>query len=114
MVGGLTPGDAVADPPELIDGYPEPTMFGTLPAFGFFIRHADRVTLDNVEVRFDQQDTRTAYAVRDVTDIDFHHTNADKVTGSPTFTLDAVDQFMVTTSRPVPDTRLAHVDHDEL
>ena len=114
IVGGLTPGDAVADPPELVDGYPEPTMFGTLPAFGFFIRHADRVTLDNVEVRFDQQDTRTAFDVVDVTDIDFHHTNADKVTGSPTFTLDDVDQFMVTTSRPVPDTRLAHVDHDEL
>lgn len=114
MVGGLTPADAVADPPELVDGYPEPTMFGTLPAFGFFIRHADRLTLDNVEVRFDQQDTRTAFAVRDVTDIDFHHTNADKVAGSPTFTLDDVDQFMVTTSRPVPDTRLDHVDHDEL
>jgi hypothetical protein len=88
------------------------------------VRHAARVRLlhparrpghlDNVEVRFDQQDTRTAFGVVDVTDIDFHHTNADKVTGSPTFTLDDVDQFMVTTSRPVPDTRLAHVDHDEL
>ena len=114
MIGGLTPAAAVADPPELINGYPEPTMFGTLPAFGFFIRHADRITLDNVEVRFDQQDTRTAYAITDVTDIDFHHTNADKVAGSPTFTLNAVDTFMVSTSRPVPDTRLDHVDHDEL
>src|SRR5581483_11113849 len=28
LVGGLTPGDAVADPPELVDAYPEPTMFG--------------------------------------------------------------------------------------
>ena len=67
-----------------------------------------------MEVRFDQQDTRTAYAITDVTDIDFHHTNADKVAGSPTFTLNAVDTFMVSTSRPVPDTRLDHVDHDEL
>jgi parallel beta-helix repeat protein len=114
MVGGLTPGDAVADPPELVDGYPEPTMFGTLPAFGFFIRHADRLTLDNVEVRFEAQDTRTAFAVVDVADIDFHHTNADKVAGSPTFTLDNVDDFLLTTSRPVGDTRLPHVDHDEL
>ena len=31
MVGGLTTGDAVQDPPELEDAYPEPSMFGTLP-----------------------------------------------------------------------------------
>jgi len=114
MVGGLTPADAVADPPELEIGYPEPTMFGTLPAFGFFIRHANGVTLDNVEVRFENQDTRTAFAVRDVTDVDFHHTRADLVTGTPTFTLDSVDEFRLTTSRPVPDTMLDHVDHREL
>jgi len=114
MVGGLTPADAVADPPELENGYPEPTMFGTLPAFGFFIRHANGVTLDNVEVRFENQDTRTAFAIRDVTDVDLHHARADKVAGSPTCTLDTIDEFRLTTSRPVPDTILDHVDHTEL
>ncbi len=114
MLGGLTPADAVANPPELENGYPEPTMFGTLPAFGFFIRHANGITLDNVEVRYENQDTRTAFAVRDVTDIDLHHTRADKTTGAPTFTLDGVDEFRLTTSRPVPDTVIDHVDHREL
>ncbi len=40
LVGGLSPGDAVQDPPELEDAYPENYMFGTLPAYGFFIRHS--------------------------------------------------------------------------
>jgi polygalacturonase len=114
MVGGLTPGDAVADPPENVNAYPEPTMFGTLPAYGFFMRHARGVTLDNVEVRYEQTDTRPAFVLRDVADADFHHVRADQATGTPTFVLDSVDGFIVSTSRPVPDTRLDHVDHREL
>jgi polygalacturonase len=114
MVGGLSMNDAPANPPERENAYPEPSMFGTLPAFGFFIRHARGITLDDVEVRFDKTDTRPAYALRDVADADVHHNRADKVPDVPTFVLDDVDGFIVTTSRPVADTRLDHVDHKEL
>src|SRR5690349_15888036 len=79
LAGGLAPSDAVQNPPELETAYPEPSMFGTLPAYGFFIRHARRVTLDSVEVRFEQRDTRPAMVLRDVTEADFHHNRADKV-----------------------------------
>ncbi|MBF8193538.1 hypothetical protein ITP53_49270 [Nonomuraea sp. K274] len=47
-------------------------------------------------------------------DADFHHNRANTVQGTPTFVLDDVDDFTVTTSRPVPDTRLDHTDHKEL
>jgi polygalacturonase len=114
LVGGLSMGDAVANPPELETAYPEPTMFGTLPAYGWFIRHAEGITMDNVEVRYEQTDTRPALALREVTDADFHHNRADKTPSVPTFLLDNVDDFTVTTSRPVPDTHLDHVNHNEL
>ncbi|KAB2340653.1 glycoside hydrolase family 28 protein [Actinomadura rudentiformis] len=114
LAGGLTPGDVNQNPPENEGAYPETTMFGPLPAYGFFIRHAKGITLDNVEVRFEERDTRPAYALRDVADADFHHNRADKVEGTPTFVLDDVDDFTVTTSRPVPDTRLDHTGHKEL
>jgi polygalacturonase len=114
MVGGLTPGDANQNPPELENAYPEPTMFGTLPAYGFFIRHANGVSLDNVDVRFEKQDTRPAFVLRDVTDVDFHHDRAQKAPDTPTFVLDDVDDFTVTTSRPVDDVHLDHADHKEL
>jgi polygalacturonase len=114
MLGGLTPADAVADPPELETAYPEPTMFGTLPAYGFFIRHATGINLDNVEVRYEQEDTRPAIVLREVADVDFHHSRADKQQATPTFALDNVDDFTVSTSRPVADTHLDHVDHRQL
>jgi hypothetical protein len=34
--GGGTKEQAALDPPEKEDTYPEPTMFGDLPAYGFF------------------------------------------------------------------------------
>jgi hypothetical protein len=45
-----------------------------------------------------------------VSDADFHRNRADKVQGAPTFVLDDVDDFTVTTSRPVRDTHLDHTD----
>jgi polygalacturonase len=114
LVGGLSPADAVASPPELENAYPENTMFGTLPAFGFFIRHVAGIDLDNVAVRVSTADTRPAFVLSDVTDADFHHVRADSAQGVPTFVLDGVDDFTVTDSRPVGDTHADHVDHQEL
>src|SRR5262252_9005286 len=39
-------------PPERETNYPEPSMFGELPAYGFFIRHARGIELNNVETSF--------------------------------------------------------------
>jgi polygalacturonase len=114
VVGGLTPDDVIQNPPENEGAYPEPTMFGPLPAYGLFIRHAKGITLDNVEVGFNKRDTRPAYVLRDVADATFRRNRAGKVAGIPTFVLDNVDDFTVTTSRPVPDTHLDHADHREL
>jgi hypothetical protein len=114
LVGGLSPADAVANPPELENAYPENTMFGTLPAYGFFIRHVAGIDLDNVAVRFSTADTRPAFVLSDVTDADFHHVRADRADSVPTFVLNGVDDFSVTDSRPVGDTHADHVDHQEL
>lgn len=114
LAGGLTPGDAVANPPELETAYPEPSMFGTLPAYGFFVRHARGISWDNVDVRFGKPDTRPAFVLRDVADADVHHCRADRVAGTPTFVLDGVDDFRVSDGRPVPEARVDHADHQEL
>ncbi|MFD1045817.1 glycoside hydrolase family 28 protein [Kibdelosporangium lantanae] len=114
LLGGLTPGDAVANPPELETAYPEPSMFGTLPAYGWFVRHAKGVTFDNMETRYDKVDTRPAVVLRDVTDVDFHHTRADKAPDVATFALDGVSDFRLSTSRPVADAYVEHTDHQEL
>jgi len=51
------------DTPEQEKQYPEPSMFGMLPAYGFFIRHAKGIELNNVEVGFMEEDRRPAFVL---------------------------------------------------
>ena len=39
--------------PELAGNYPDPGMFGALPAYGLYCRHVDGLTLSNVQLSFD-------------------------------------------------------------
>ena len=39
-------------PPEQEKAYPEPSMFGLLPAHSFYVRHAKNISVRDVEVRF--------------------------------------------------------------
>jgi polygalacturonase len=74
--GGGTREDAAREPPENETAYPEPSMFGTLPAYGFYLRHARNVTLRDVEVGFSTEDLRPAFVLNDVTDVHFDHVRA--------------------------------------
>lgn len=56
----------VKDIPEQISKYPEFTMFGEMPAWGFFIRHVDGITFDNVRLRTVESDFRPPYVLCDV------------------------------------------------
>lgn len=47
-------------------GYPEFTMFGELPAWGMYIRHADGVKLKNIRLAYLQDDFRPAIVTDDV------------------------------------------------
>lgn len=46
--------------------YPEATMWGTLPAKGFFVRHARNVKFENVEIQTEQPDARPEFVRVDV------------------------------------------------
>ena len=52
--------------PEREKEYPEPSMFGMLPAYGFFIRHAKGIELNDVEVGFMKEDRRPAFVLESV------------------------------------------------
>lgn len=55
--------------PEHEEGYPEIRMFGRLPAYGFYIRHAHNLRLRNIEIISDKDDFRPAVVCDDVKDI---------------------------------------------
>jgi hypothetical protein len=54
------------DVPERAARYPRVTMYGVLPAFGLYLRHARDVTLRNVELTAERADVRPALVADDV------------------------------------------------
>ncbi|MBR1388182.1 MAG: glycoside hydrolase family 28 protein [Prevotella sp.] len=54
------------DIPEQINKYPEFTMFGEMPAWGFFVRHVDSIIFDDVRLRTVGPDFRPPYVFDDV------------------------------------------------
>jgi polygalacturonase len=108
--GGGTRAQAALEPAERETNYPEPSMFGELPAYGFFIRHARGVELSNVEVGFMTEDLRPAFHLEDVRGATFLGVAAQKAADVPTFVLKNVEDFNVRNSRPVPDTRVERTE----
>src|SRR5947207_165789 len=91
--GGGTKEQAALDPPEKEDTYPEPTMFGELPAYGFFIRHVKGLEMRDVEVSYLKEDVRPPLWLNDVMGADFQHIKTQRSEGIPTFVLKNVADF---------------------
>lgn len=75
--GGYTVEDGKRIPPENEKTYPEPWMFGTIPAKGFYIRHAQGVTLDNVHFHYKQPDGRPLFVTDDVEKVVYRNITVD-------------------------------------
>lgn len=69
--GGAPAAMALLRPPLNELAYPEPNMFGDLPATGFFIRDAKNVEMSNVEIAVASADPRPAMRLESVEDADF-------------------------------------------
>jgi hypothetical protein len=61
--------DSLVKIPECARNYPECRMFGILPAWGFYCRHAEGIKFDQVTLRVKGSDYRPALVCDDVRDI---------------------------------------------
>jgi polygalacturonase len=104
--GGGTKEQAALDPPEKEDTYPEPTMFGELPAYGFFIRHVKGLRMNDVQVSYLNEDARPAFWMNQVKDVEFYRLRAQHGANVSTFVLRNVEDFVLQQSWPLPDTRI--------
>jgi polygalacturonase len=101
--GGGSADLAKRRPPEADKAYPDPDMFGDLPASGFFIRHARNIEMSNVEIVTEAADARPAFWLNDVEEIDLFRLRLPK---GPSFLLDQVTGFRSFGSRWLPDRRI--------
>jgi len=106
--GGGTRELAQRQPPEEAPSYPEPTMFGELPASGFFIRHARNIAMSNVAVATLSADARPAFWLQDVVGADFFRM---RFPAGAAYALDRVTQFRSFGCRSLADVRLDEVPH---
>jgi hypothetical protein len=58
--------------PEFENHYPEFSMWGELPAWGVYIRHANGVSLKNVKFELDNPDFRPAIVADQTQDLQLH------------------------------------------
>ncbi len=112
--GGGTKAQAALVPPEKEKDYPEPVMFGEMPAYGFFIRHVNGIQLDNVEISYMKAEARPAFVLNDVQGADFYRLRAQTAPGVPTFALIDVENFSVKQSTGLPDRQLRRVKQGKL
>ena len=112
--GGGTKEQAALEPPEREAIYPEPTMFGDMPAYGFFIRHIKGLQMRDVEVSYLNADLRPAFVLNNVSGAEFIHVKAQREADVPVFVLKNVSDFSIQQSWPLPDQRLERVDSKKL
>lgn len=111
--GGGTKEQAAIDPPENETEYPEPYRHGVMPAYGFFIRHAQGIEMTNVEVSYLKEDLRPAFVLEGVKGAAFNLVKAQHAPGVPTFRLKGVEDFSLHRCGALPDTHLAKAQQKE-
>jgi hypothetical protein len=62
----MIPLDKITSVPENEAGYPEFSMWGELPSWGFYIRHAEGIQMKNVKINYREDDFRPAFVLDDV------------------------------------------------
>jgi polygalacturonase len=69
--GGGTAEEGARRPGDLADAYPEPSMFGTTPAHGLWVRHVRGLVVKNFRVETEAPDGRPAILLQSTDDVHF-------------------------------------------
>jgi polygalacturonase len=104
--GGGTKADAERTIPENEKNYPEPSMFGVTPAYGFYVRHAKGITFDNVKVTYEKAEERPAFVFDSVKGIDLFRIDAQEPRSSSRFVLKNVEDIAIFQSKGLSDQRI--------
>jgi len=114
QLGGGTREMAGLQPEEKADTYPEPKMFGTLPAHGFFIRHVKNLDFGNVEIVTEKPDSRPAFWMHDVDGADFFRVKAGKGQNAAPFHCKDVSSLRIFGSRDIRDFSADRIEEREI
>jgi hypothetical protein len=106
----IAPREAYAIP-ECRTAYPEPSIFGVLPAWGLFVRYARRISFRDVRIETIEPDTRPAIVLMDAEDIRFDGLSISNAASTPALELRGVRNLQVSGSSGLKDLRIKHADN---
>lgn len=112
--GGGTRADAAIKPPENEKKYPEPGMFGAMPAQGFFLRNVKNFDLSDGQFNAIQPDERPAFVLDHVDGADFFRVRFSTPQGVPGFVLNDVKNFEAARTGNAKDIKIAETNHKEI
>jgi polygalacturonase/lysophospholipase L1-like esterase len=101
--GGGTEKDADREPEEFEADYPEPFLFGTMPAYGFYVRHVRGLSLDQIDLATTTPDQRPAFVLKDVSDAAFTAIRSSRDPATPVFVLQQTQGLRWRDVQGVPD-----------
>ena len=112
--GGGTKADAQIVPHENLKTYPEPEFHGTLPSYGFFVRHVKDIEMHDITLSVIASDQRPAIGLQNVAGAEFRHVKAQHAEGVPIFSLAHVSDFVAKDVDGVADTAKAKAEKETL
>lgn len=112
--GGAPASQAEVEVPELEDGYPDPRNFGEIPAYGFFIRHAKDIQLNNVSIQYEEEDARPAFVLEDVDGLEFNQVRSGERRKNTIMRLKDVRDFQIQNSHGLEDRYLDKTENREV
>jgi len=109
--GGGTTAQAAIQLPEDESKYPEPTMFGATPAYGFYVRHLNGLSMNNVQLQTENPDSRPAVILDEVNGAEFFRLQAPVSAAAPILSLRNVTDFEIRYSHPTKDVRVPKAEN---
>jgi|TARA_B110000914_G_scaffold190290_1_gene176148 polygalacturonase len=105
--GGGKKNDSQREIDEMITEYPKAKMFGILPSYGLFVRHAKRIYLNNVSFSYMNKDERSVLIFDDVIDVTINGLTAESnETASPFIWLKNSKKIKIQNSSPIGKTEI--------
>ncbi len=102
---GQIPLDRLEKVPEQPSKYPEFTIFGELPAWGFYCRHAEGIKFENVTIGFKEKDYRAALVCDDVKGLELDGFKVLSTGEEPNIVLHEVHRALIQNSPPPADAK---------
>jgi len=87
--------DSIPKIDERASDYPEYVMFGELPAWGLYARHAERITLKNSNFKFQKSDFRAPFVFDDVKGVTLNKVNVPTISSAEAIILNDVTSVAV-------------------